>query len=249
MRLEVRNINYVKTVPIEIRAKVLYQFLKIGTSMREIGKNIPNMAELDGWKAWAIIHFYGFDKNCKGFYINLSLKNLMERLVSLNESEIEQFHLSEETLEDVITEYYLNATDSDGTDVFRNIKTRKDQNKLRKQLLENYNNKCALCKISNPKLLMTRHIKPWLESSLAERIDPKNSIILCKLHDALFKNGFISLSDKYEVVFSPEFDFDDQEISIDIRFDYPNQEPPGLLFLKEHREKFNLKISQGRFFL
>lgn len=248
MRLEVRKINYVKSIPIEVRSKVLYQFLKIGTSMREIGKKIPNIAELDGWNAWAIIHFYGFDKNCKGFYINITFRKLIEQLVDLNESEIEQFHLSEETLEDVMTEYNLNAAESDGTDVFRNIKTRKNQNKLRKKLLENYKNKCAFCKVSNSKLLITRHIKTWLESSKEERVNPKNAIILCRLHDALFENGFISLSDKYEVVFSPNFDFSDQGISTDIRFDEPKQDPPGLLFLKEHREKFNLKISQGRFF-
>lgn len=248
MALDIRNIAYVKSIPIEIRAKVLYEFLKKGTSMREIGKKISNVPELDGWNSWSIIHFYGFDKSAKGFYTTITLKKLIEELGKLNENEIEQFYLSEKTLEDVTTEYNLHQMDSDGSDVFRNIKTRKDQNKLRKQLLENYNHSCALCNISNSKLLMTRHIKSWLESSKEERVNPKNAIILCKIHDALFENGFIALSNQYEVIFSSNFDFSAQGISTDLRFTCPNQDPPDLIFLREHRKKNKLAISQSRFF-
>lgn len=248
MRLEVRNINYVKSIPLEVRANVLYQFIKMGISMREIGKKIPNLAELDGWQAWAIIHFYGFDKNHKGFYQNITLKNLTKRLVDLNEREIEKFHLSAETLEEVILAYYLNSVESDGGEIFRNIKIKTEQYKLREQLLENYHNKCALCKISNPKLLMSHHIKSWLKSTKEERVNPTNSILLCSLHDALFENGLLSLSDQYEVIVSSDVDFKEQGISIELKFDHPKQDAPALILLKEHREKFNLVISQGRIF-
>lgn len=248
MRLEVRNINYVKSIPFEVRANVLYQFLKVGISMREIGKAIPDIIELDGWQVWAIIHFYGFDKNQKGFYQNITLKNLTKRLVDLDEKEIEQFHLSVETLEEVILAYHLNSSESDGTDIFRNIKIKTEQYKLREQLLANYNHKCAFCKISNSKLLMNHHIKSWLKSTKEERVNPRNSIILCSLHDALFENGLLSLSDQYEVIFSSDVDIREQGISIDLKFDQPKQDPPAAMFLKEHREKFNLVISQGRIF-
>ena len=248
MGLEVRNIAYVKSIPLKIRAKVLYEFLKKGTSMREIERKISNITEADGWNSWSIIHFYGFDKSAKGFYAHITLKKLIDQVAALNENEIEQFYLSEKTLEDIITEYNLNLMDSDGVDVFRNIKTRKAQHELRKQLLENYNHRCALCKISDPKLLITSHIKSWSEASKEEHTDPKNAIILCKLHDALFESGFISLSDQYEVIFSTNFDFINQGISTDIRFMCPKQDLPDLIFLMEHRKKNNLTITQSRFF-
>lgn len=248
VKLEARNINYVKSIPLEIRGKVLYQFLKMGISMREIGKTIPEMAELDGWQAWAMIHFYGFDKNHKGFYQQITLKNLLKRLLDLNEQELEQFHLAEETLEDINFTYYLMQLDSDGVDLFRNIKMRMDQHQLREQLLKNYNHTCAFCKISYSKLLMTRHIKPWLESNKAERVDPTNAIILCSLHDALFANGLLSLSDQYEAIFSSDVDFTEQDICTARPFAVPPQYPPARSFLRYHREKFNLVVSQGRIF-
>ena len=248
MGLEVRNITYVKSIPVGIRAKVLYEFLKKGTSMREIGKKISNTTEFDGWNCWSIIHFYGFDKNSKGSYTNMTIKKLIEQLGILNENEIEQFHLAEKTLEDVLIEYNLTLMDSDGTDVFRKIRARKGQYELKKQLLENYNHRCALCKISNSKLLVTSHIKPWLESSTEEQINPKNGMILCKLHDALFESGFISLSDTYEIILSANFDFSNQEIPTEIKFFCPQQDPPDLRFLAEHRKNNNLTITQERFF-
>jgi len=141
MGLEIRNIAYVKSIPLKLRAKVLYEFLKKGTSMREIGKKVFNLTVADGWNSWSIIHFYGFDKSSKGFYAHITLKKLNDQLMTLNENEIEQFYLSERTLDDIMTQYNLNLMDSDSTDVFRNVKTRKAQYELRQQLLENYNHR------------------------------------------------------------------------------------------------------------
>lgn len=248
VKLEARNINYVKSIPLAVRGKVLYQFLKMGISMREIGKNIPEMAELDGWQAWTMIHFYGFDKSHKGFYQQITLKNLQKRLLALNEQELEQFHLAEASLEDISFTYHLMQLDSDGMDLFRNIKMRIRQQQLRQQLLKNYNHTCGFCKISHSKLLMTRHIKPWLESTQEERVEPSNAIILCSLHDTLFANGLLSLSDQYETILSSHVDFAEQGICTERPFALPIQDPPGRSFLRYHREKFNLVVSQGRIF-
>jgi len=248
MGLEVRNITYVKSIPIEIRAKVLYEFLKKGTSMREIGKRISTNTELDGWNCWSIIHFYGFNRKDKGVYTNITLQKLIKQVGILNEEEIEQFYLADQTIEDIMIEYHLTLTDKDSTDVFRSINTKKGQIKLRAQLLANYHHSCALCKISNFKLLITSPIKSWPESSTEERINPKNAILFCTLHDALFQNGFISLSDNYEVIYSPNFDFSNQGISTDIAFSCPKQDPPDLRLLTEHRKKHNLTITQRGFF-
>jgi len=248
MGLEIRNITYVKSIPVEIRGKVLYEYLKKGTSMHEIGRKISNRAEFDGWDSWSIIHFYGFSKSAKGFYTTITLKKLIAQLATLNENEIEQFHLSEKNVEDIMIEHNLKLTESDVTDIFRNIKARTFQNNFKNQLLENYHHQCAFCKITHQKLLMTSHIKSWSESSQKEQTNPRNAIILCKLHDALFESGFISLSDQYEVILSTDFDFANQGISTDIKFMCPQQDPPNSIFLAEHRKKNDLTITQRGFF-
>jgi len=98
------------------------------------------------------------------------------------------------------------------------------------------------------KLLMTTHIKSWSESTAEERSNPQNAIILCKLHNGLFDSGFISLTDKYEVILSTNFDFINQGIATDMSFMCPQQDSPAAIFLTEHRKKNNLAISQRRFF-
>jgi hypothetical protein len=233
-RLDARRIKFVRNLPLEVRAKVLYEFLKKGTSTRNIEKQIDLLAEEDGWQAWSVIHFYGFDGSSKGRYPNLVLKKLKEDLSKFDENELEEFHLDHLGPTELPLDIAMN--ENDGKDVFRVIKTRQGQHKLRKLLLQNYHSKCALCNISHPKLLVTSHIKPWSKSSIQERMDPCNSILLCKLHDGLFENGFISLTDDLEVLFSPDFDFENQMISKNLTFKEPVRDKPSPIFLSVHRK-------------
>lgn len=226
VKLDQKKIEFIKEIPIDVRAKVIYEFLRNGTID----------ALLEDEKAWSVIHFYGFNSNNKAQYPDLTLEEVKEGLQKFNESELEEFYLAnEEQIEKIYSNIIM--TENDGKDVFRTIKTRQGQYKLRKILLRNYQSKCAVCEISHPKLLVTSHIKPWANSSPEERIDPRNAILLCKLHDALFENGFISLSDEYEILFSGNFDFEKQGIQTHIRFKKPLHDAPLPVFLKEHRQK------------
>lgn len=233
--LDQRRINFVKSLPIDVKVKVLYEFLKKGTSNRNIERLIDELKEEDGWQAWSVLHFYGFDKYSKAKYPSLTLKLLKERLEALNDDDLEDLHLDKESKDDDLVNIVMG--ENDGKDIFRTIKTRQGQYKLRKLLLRNYLSKCALCNISHPKLLITSHIKPWSESSAEERIDPCNGILLCDIHDALFENGFISFDDNFQVLFSSDFDFEGQGISKEINFSEPIKDVPSPIFLKEHRLK------------
>lgn len=234
--LDQRRINFVKGLTIDVKAKILFEYLKKGTSTRNIEKIVGKLEEEDGWQSWSVVHFYGFDKWSKGKYPSLTLKALKERLAELNDHELEELHLSDKQSRE---ERPIVMGDDDGKDVFRTIKARQGQNKLRRLLLQNYQSKCALCNIAHPKLLITSHIKPWSDSatSIKERVDPCNAILLCDLHDGLFENGFISLNDSFQVLFSSDFDFVGQGISKDITFRKPVKDLPSINFLKEHRVK------------
>lgn len=234
-KLDKRRINFVKSLSLDVRAQVLYEFLKKGTSNRNIERILAELVEEDGWQAWSVIHFYGFDGESKAKYSTLTLKKIKESLINVNVKELEEYHLAPSEEKENSSKVVF--TESDGKDIFRTIKARQGQYKLRKVLLQNYQSKCAMCNITDPKLLITGHVKMWSKSSTEERINPSNSILLCSLHDGLFEHGFISLMDDFNVLYSPTFDFEKQGLSKNLTFTVPISDLPLPAFLEAHRVK------------
>lgn len=74
------------------------------------------------------------------------------------------------------------------------VKSRVNQGVFRSRLLLKYSH-CCLCRVSNRKLLVASHIKPWAESKPEERLDWNNGFLMCPNHDRLFDEGFISFGD------------------------------------------------------
>lgn len=69
------------------------------------------------------------------------------------------------------------------------------QRRFRDKLLE----ECPYCpftKISDERLLVASHIKPFAVSEESEAFDPKNGFTLSPLYDSLFDQGFISFDEK-----------------------------------------------------
>lgn len=232
-KLDKRRIKFVKSLPLDVRTQVLYEFLKKGTSNRQIEYMIDELSEEDGWQAWSVIHFYGFNGESKAKFSTLTLKKIKENLLNVNTEELEEYHLASSAEKENTSNVVF--TENDGNDIFRIIKARQGQYKLRKVLLQNYQSKCAMCNITRPNLLITSHVKMWSNSTAKERMNPSNSILLCKLHDGLFEYGFISLTDEYNVLYSPTFDFEGQHISQDLTFTMPISDPPSSVFLQAHR--------------
>ncbi|WP_294835727.1 HNH endonuclease [uncultured Eubacterium sp.] len=82
------------------------------------------------------------------------------------------------------------------------IKQRVHQQFFRQAVLASYNGACCITGLSNPELLVASHIKPWKDSTSNEKTDPKNGLCLNSLHDKAFDRGFITISDKYEIIVS-----------------------------------------------
>lgn len=80
-------------------------------------------------------------------------------------------------------------------------KIRKGQDKFREKLLKVIK-KCPITQITEPKLLLASHIKPWAMSDNEERLDINNGFILSPLFDKLFDSGLITFSFKSELVIS-----------------------------------------------
>lgn len=81
-------------------------------------------------------------------------------------------------------------------------RARVGQGKYRKELLA----QCPVCPItfiSDDRLLIASHIKPWSKSNSQEKIDPYNGFIFTPTFDVLFDKGFISFTDDKKLILSP----------------------------------------------
>ena len=72
---------------------------------------------------------------------------------------------------------------------------------FRKALLEAYGNKCAICGLTFRDALEASHIVPWQSATKAQRLDPRNGILLCSLHHKLFDAGLITVSGSMTIVY------------------------------------------------
>lgn len=96
-------------------------------------------------------------------------------------------------------EVYAHADKSVPTEASR---ARKGQGIFRSKLLA----ECPFCPItsvSDDRLLIASHIKPWIVCDDLEKIDPKNGLMLTPTFDRLFDQGFLSFTDDKRSILSP----------------------------------------------
>jgi Restriction endonuclease AspBHI N-terminal/HNH endonuclease len=84
---------------------------------------------------------------------------------------------------------------------YRMTKYRRTQQLFRKTLLER-ENKCQLCNINKPELLVASHILPWSVSNDFQKNDSDNGLLLCLTHDGLFDKGLISFEKNGKIIIS-----------------------------------------------
>ncbi len=89
------------------------------------------------------------------------------------------------------------------TETSRHVKVRLVQRFFREAVLSGYRFSCAICSINLPAMLNASHIIPWSKDK-ARRVDPKNGISLCALHDRAFDRGLITIDKKNKVAVSKQ---------------------------------------------
>lgn len=96
----------------------------------------------------------------------------------------------------------ITPTETEDVKVKKEISNaRYGQGKYREQLLE----QCRFCPftmISDERLLIASHIKPWAAANATEKVDPYNGYMLSPLYDKLFDKGFITFTEKRHVILS-----------------------------------------------
>ena len=109
----------------------------------------------------------------------------------------------------------LNNLSLEGKIKERIVKIRVNQNEFRQLLLKRYHH-CCLCSVTDPKLLVASHIKPWAEAEATEKLDINNGLLLCPNHDKLFDKGYITFDDNGKIIISERLE-ENNKIYMNVR--------------------------------
>ena len=72
-------------------------------------------------------------------------------------------------------------------------------------LFNEFNHCCAICGIHLPQMLIASHIKPFRDCAhVYEAMDNNNGLLLCRNHDYLFDQGYISFDEQGQVLLCAE---------------------------------------------
>lgn len=119
------------------------------------------------------------------------------------------------------------------------INVRVNQGEFRNRLLQRYN-RCCLCGVDNPELLVASHIKPWAKSEPEEKLDVDNGFLMCPNHDRLFDKGWISFDDDGNIKIANQLTRENQiftNVSADMKICLTERNKK---YLKYHRENIFL---------
>jgi DNA-cytosine methyltransferase len=125
------------------------------------------------------------------------------------------------------------------------------QSFFRRAVLSSYQGRCCMSGLSEPKLLVASHIVPWKKDKL-NRLNPRNGLCLSALHDKAFDNGFITLTNKLEIVVSETLhrrtDAFLKQVLLPLEgkvITLPERFLPELDFIARHREEVFLDNRKG----
>lgn len=87
-------------------------------------------------------------------------------------------------------------------------RVRLTQHRFAKSVFRNWQRACVFCGFSpstlreRSGLLFASHIKPWAHSTPSERMDIRNGLAACPIHDAAFDRGYITVLPDHRIVLS-----------------------------------------------
>ena len=124
----------------------------------------------------------------------------------------------DERVADKIETEFNNRTDIPETEKQELRKSRRGQGRFRESVLR-LEPKCRITGISNPRLLIASHIKPWARcNENAERLDGNNGLMLTPNVDHLFDKGFISFDDEGVLLISDKlYEEDRVRLNIEVK--------------------------------
>jgi putative restriction endonuclease len=133
----------------------------------------------------------------------------------------------------IVSEAGMNSIDRAVTAKSRGIA----QRVFRGNLFRLWQGSCAVTSVQEPRVLRSSHIKPWTDSSVHEKVDHFNGLLLVPNLDALFNEGLVSFRDDGRIMVSTDWRTDDQRrmhIAPDLRL--RRVHPESSRYLAFHRD-------------
>ncbi len=117
------------------------------------------------------------------------------------------------------------------------VRARRGQGFFKMQL-RRFEHKCRITGVSDQRLLIASHIKPWRDSSDFEKLDGNNGFLLSPHVDRLFDKGYISFENNGDLLVSDHLDRDVLEKwNISGKFNAGVMRDEQIPYLEEHRSK------------
>lgn len=90
------------------------------------------------------------------------------------------------------------------TERFVEQRVRLGQHRFASAVLQDYEHRCGFCGFSPTGLgakgmLIASHVKPWAECEERERLDPRNGIAACPMHDKAFDAGLLTVNGGFRI--------------------------------------------------
>lgn len=140
-------------------------------------------------------------------------------------------------IEEIVSDTTVDATTRQAL-----IEARIGQGKFRRDVMLQWQRKCAITGCSTEAVLRASHIKPWRVCSNDERIDPENGLLLVANVDALFDRGLISFADDGQLLLSSSLSNDEIELlGLRDRKLSKKLTPRIKIYLAYHREEFSFQ--------
>jgi putative restriction endonuclease len=174
-------------------------------------------------------------------HLLLTLMNLDSLLQLPSPILVREPELSDSLLED------LSRIDSDDslveTQRLQLAKARIGQGLFRKRVML-LDPTCRVTGVSDPRVLVASHIKPWKDSDNGERLSGFNGLLLSPHVDALFDDRLLSFEPDGTVLVHPSLDSDVLERwHIDPTLNVGRFRQEQMIFLEHHRKLFARKIA------
>lgn len=148
-----------------------------------------------------IVHQF-FDKEANGKYDDIC--DARKRILIMSEHfSVEDFVEAEDKSEDeraIEEDNELSETEKETL-----ILARRGQGRFRADVI-NRNKCCPFTGVTDSRLLIASHIKPWRESSNRQRLDGNNGFAFTPTYDRLFDQGYISFNDDKKLLISCKLD-------------------------------------------
>lgn len=108
-------------------------------------------------------------------------------------------------------------------------------------LFNEFRHSCSVCGIDLPHMLIASHIKPFRDCGyLLEPMDANNGLLLCRNHDYLFDQGYISFDDDGNILITDEVmdNLEAYNVKKDYKLDKKHMTSSRKKFFAYHRKTY-----------